>query len=156
MREKQSSPEPQFAQAPLDALPEDVSGFAVFLDIDGTLLDIANTPDRVVVPFGLSAAMARLSHKLSGALALVTGRSIEMADRLFQGMALPVSGLHGAEWRDDRGRITRAATTPRFELAKGRAREQLASWPGTVFEDKGRPPRHTIGSHPGDNRTSAT
>lgn len=137
MHKENSSPGSQRApQASPDALPEDVSGLAVFLDIDGTLLDIAETPDGVIVSPGLTAALTRMSHRLDGALALVTGRSIDMVDRLFQGMALPVSGLHGAEWRDDRGRVMHA-TTPAFERAKCRLRRQAASWPGAVFEDKG-------------------
>lgn len=138
MHKENSSPGSRRAPRPSpDALPSDISGLAVFLDIDGTLLDIADTPDGIVVPPGLPAALARMSHRLDGALALVTGRSIETVDRLFGGMVLPVSGLHGAEWRDGRGRVAHPPTTPPFELAKCRLREQAASWPGIVFEDKG-------------------
>jgi trehalose 6-phosphate phosphatase len=119
------------------ALPEDVSGFAVFLDVDGTLLDIASTPDDVVVPPGLPGALERMSHRLGGALALITGRPLATIDHLFAGIAVSASGLHGAEWRDGSRRMTGVVTTPDFELAKARLRAQVALWPGTVFEDKG-------------------
>lgn len=118
------------------ALPDDVAGLAVFLDIDGTLLDIADTPGGVVVPPGLPAALASMSRRLGGAFALLTGRSIATVDGLF-GIRLPVSGLHGAEWRDGSGRMAGTATSAPFETAKSRLRSLAASWPGAVFEDKG-------------------
>lgn len=122
---------------PRHALPERLSGLAVFLDIDGTLLDIASKPDAVVVPPGLPAALRRMADRLGGALALVTGRPLEAVDRLFGDVAAAVSGLHGAEWRDGSGHVARAGTTPEFVAAKWRLREQAARWPGVVFEDKG-------------------
>lgn len=118
-------------------LPEDVSGFALFLDIDGTLLDIAQTPEAIVVPPDLPGALKRLAHRLDGALALVTGRSIRTVDELFRFNATAVCGLHGAEWRAADGRIRLAETTAAFEQARVRLRRQAAQLPGVVFEDKG-------------------
>lgn len=125
------------ALRPRPALPEDICNLAIFLDIDGTLLDIAPTPDSVIVPAGLRQALVRLSTRLGGALALVTGRSIETVDRLLETDGLAVCGLHGAEQRDAAGRISRPRTTPAFDSAKEFLRSRLASVPGTVFEDKG-------------------
>lgn len=119
------------------ALTTDVDGLAVFLDIDGTLLDIAETPDAIVVPHGLPTALGRFAEKLEGALALVTGRPLEMVDRLFPDLPIAVAGLHGAERRDASGKITSIQTTPAFAAAKSRLRDQVAQWPGVVFEDKG-------------------
>ena len=56
---------------------------ALFLDIDGTLLDLARTPDRVKVPRELLRSLEKLSHQLSGALAFVSGRSLVSIDSLF-------------------------------------------------------------------------
>lgn len=118
-------------------LPGDVSGLAVFLDIDGTLLDIADTPDGISVPSGLPKALARLAARLGGAVALVTGRSLATVDRLFPGLPVVVNGLHGAEWRDGAGRVFGTGLTDEFSAAKHLLREQAARWPGVIFEDKG-------------------
>ncbi len=75
------------------------SGSSLFLDVDGTLLDIAPAPDLVVVPPELSATLSRLSGLLGGALALVSGRPIAQLDRLFAPLRLPAAGEHGAEIR---------------------------------------------------------
>ncbi|MGO4837859.1 haloacid dehalogenase, partial [Rhizobiaceae sp. 2RAB30] len=65
------------AHSVASGLPSRLSGFSVFLDVDGTLLDLASTPDAVIVPEGLEADLARLSGRVGGALALVTGRSLD-------------------------------------------------------------------------------
>jgi trehalose 6-phosphate phosphatase len=72
---------------------------ALFLDVDGTLLDIAAVPDRVVVPDGLVATIARLERLLGGALAIVTGRTLADLDRLFFPLRTRAAGVHGAEMR---------------------------------------------------------
>jgi trehalose 6-phosphate phosphatase len=72
---------------------------ALFLDVDGTLLDIAATPDRVVVPDGLAATIARLERSLGGALAIVTGRTLADLDRLFFPLRTRAAGVHSAEMR---------------------------------------------------------
>ena len=72
---------------------------ALFLDVDGTLLDIAAAPDRVVVPDGLAATIARLERLLGGALAIVTGRTLADLDRLFFPLRTRAAGVHGAEMR---------------------------------------------------------
>lgn len=73
---------------------------AVFLDVDGTLLDIAESPGAVVVPPGLLDALTHLQRRLDGALALISGRPVEELDRLFQPLRLAASGGHGAHWRE--------------------------------------------------------
>jgi trehalose 6-phosphate phosphatase len=72
---------------------------ALFLDIDGTLLDIAESPDRVVVPPSLGGDLARASAALGGALALISGRAIDSIDRLFEPLRLPAAGQHGLQLR---------------------------------------------------------
>jgi trehalose 6-phosphate phosphatase len=81
------------------AFAESISGLALFLDVDGSLIDLADRPEDVVVPFDLLGALDRLSARLGGALALVSGRAIADLDRLFAPLALPAAGQHGLEWR---------------------------------------------------------
>ena len=70
---------------------------ALFLDIDGTLLDLARTPDAVVVPGDLQRALVRLAEDLKGGLAFVSGRSLIAIDRLFAPLRTAAIGCHGAE-----------------------------------------------------------
>jgi len=72
---------------------------ALFLDVDGTLLDIAATPDGVVMPDGLAATIARVERLLGGALAIVSGRTLVDLDRLFFPLRTRAAGVHGAEIR---------------------------------------------------------
>ena len=88
---------------------------ALFLDIDGTLLDLAPTPDEIIVPPSLPAQLDALSRRLGGALALVTGRGLSYADRLFAPFQFPTAGLHGAERRSPDGSISRVEPTGEFE-----------------------------------------
>lgn len=86
-----------FPKMAADAL--DFQRMALFLDVDGTLLDIAATPDRVVVPDGLADTIARLERAFGGALAIVTGRTLADLDRLFFPLRTRAAGVHGAEIR---------------------------------------------------------
>src|SRR5262249_22958017 len=72
-------------------------GSSLFLDVDGTLLDIAPAPELVIVPAELPATLARLADLLGGALALVSGRPIAQLDRLLAPLTLPAAGEQGAE-----------------------------------------------------------
>jgi trehalose 6-phosphate phosphatase len=86
---------PALAAAP----PLDVSRHALFLDIDGTLLDLAPTPEEVSADTALSALLRTLALRLDGALAVLTGRAVIDADRILGGAVDCVAGLHGQEWR---------------------------------------------------------
>jgi trehalose 6-phosphate phosphatase len=78
-------------------------------------VDIAPTPDAVVVPPGLTEALGRLSRWLDGAIALISGRPISQLDRWLAPLALPAAGVHGAERRraDGRGRAAGTARARR-------------------------------------------
>lgn len=76
--------------------PKPASNWAVFLDLDGTLLDIATAPDRVNVPMDLVRDLATASAALDGALAIVSGRMLSEIDRLLSPLRLPAGGEHGA------------------------------------------------------------
>jgi len=89
---------PATADEILSAVDEPV---ALFLDVDGTLLDIAERPDGVVVPANLIDTLAEAERRLDGALAVITGREVEEIDRLFRPLKLKVAAVHGAELRFD-------------------------------------------------------
>lgn len=76
--------------------PAPARDWALFLDLDGTLLDIAPTPDAVVVPDDLVEDLAAASKALGGALAIVSGRSLDNIDFLLMPLRLPVGAEHGA------------------------------------------------------------
>lgn len=112
--------------------------WAFFLDIDGTLLDIAATPKAVHTAKADCRLVAALYDKADGALALVSGRSLKMIDQLFSPMRLPAAGQHGVERRDARGRVHRPSfSTDVLERAAGHIREFAERHSGLVFEDKG-------------------
>jgi trehalose 6-phosphate phosphatase len=111
---------------------------ALFLDIDGTLAELADDPRSVRVDADVAAALPRLAQSLDGALALITGRAITDADRLFPQLKLPLAGQHGSERRDAEGIIhlytPHPGTLDRLrELAQGLA----ARHTGLLVEDKG-------------------
>lgn len=91
--------------------------WALFLDVDGTLLDIAPTPDSVVVPPDLVAALERVQRRLDGALILVSGRPIAQLDALFAPLRLPTAGEHGAEWRAGSAITAETPITPALREA---------------------------------------
>ncbi len=82
-----------------DALVPHLGELAILLDVDGTLIDLAPTPREVWVPPGLCETLNRLLEKTSGALALVSGRSLNDIDLIFAPAQFPAVGGHGAEMR---------------------------------------------------------
>src|SRR3954453_15808468 len=81
------------------ALVPQLSECELLLDIDGTLLDFASTSCEVWVPPGLSKTMNRLLERTSGALALVSDRSLNDIGLIFAPAEFPAVGGHGAERR---------------------------------------------------------
>ncbi len=130
------------ATAVLDLL-HDAGRYALFLDIDGTLVDLAATPDAIVVAPELPSDLAAVSKKLDGALALVTGRALPYADELFAPHRFPIAGLHGAEQRMADGTVDRVTVTPEFEALKAEIAAEAAHWNGVLIEDKGA----AVGAH---------
>ncbi|MDQ7955371.1 MAG: trehalose-phosphatase [Rhodocyclaceae bacterium] len=82
---------------------------ALFLDFDGTLVAIAETPEAVEVPPGLVPLLIELHELLGGALAVVSGRPIDVLDRFLAPLRLPAAGEHGVQRRDADGRMQEAA-----------------------------------------------
>lgn len=119
-------------------LPSLTSDCALLLDVDGTLLDIAPTPDSVTIPGSLRASLADLYQGLGGAVALVSGRSIADLDRLFAPLRLPAAGQHGAEIRlTARLEIDHVRPSLRLGSLCRRLSDFSAMRPGIVVEEKG-------------------
>src|SRR5690348_2233797 len=85
---------------------------ALFLDIDGTLLDLARTPDQVKVPRDLLRVLEQLNRELSGAFAFISGRSLESIDKLFAPFRPAAIGAHGGEIRGADGQVARKGALP--------------------------------------------
>lgn len=122
--------------APPTALP--LGQYALFLDLDGTLIEFAHHPRAVSVDAPLLRLLEKLQRCCGGALALVSGRSIEQLDALLAPLRLPASGLHGFERRDVAGAMTSHAPPDPQALANARRlMAQLAALdPRIRLEDK--------------------
>lgn len=122
----------------MDPLPP-FRNASLMLDMDGTLIDLAPTPDSVVVPAGLPDTLATLRDALGGALAIVTGRPIETVDRLFGDAPGAVAGEHGGAIRHRVGNAIERPDLPApppswLEIAE----EMKQSIPGVLLERKAR------------------
>ena len=93
-------------------LPAANPDWAFFLDVDGTLLEIADQPSAVRVDLELLDLIGKLSRSSSGALALVSGRSISDLEDLLGVQHMPLAGQHGLERRDATGRLWIHAAPP--------------------------------------------
>lgn len=122
---------------PVPELPVDGRAWAYFLDIDGTLLELAETPEAVTVPAGLVPQLERLRDLAGGALALVSGRPLRDIDRLFAPARFPAAGVHGAELRLTDGTLRRIAFDPRtLDPARDAFGAFAAANPEIRVEDK--------------------
>jgi trehalose 6-phosphate phosphatase len=111
---------------------------AILLDIDGTLLDLAPTPREVWVPPGLAKTLSRLLARTSGALALVSGRSLNDIDLIFAPEEFPAVGGHGAEMRISSDSEAVATHAPPMDKELKRRLAAIAKLsPGILLEDKG-------------------
>lgn len=117
--------------------PPPADDWALFLDVDGCLLDFAATPDGTVVDAALRDALGRLSARLDGALALVSGRSLAVLDAMFAPLRLPAAGLHGLERRHGDLHTDALPLSPKLALVREAAQSIARKYPGTVVEDKG-------------------
>jgi trehalose 6-phosphate phosphatase len=111
--------------------------WALFLDIDGTLLDIAASPGAVVVPDSLAPTLAAVGAYLNGALAIASGRTLGEIDALLAPLRLPCVAEHGAVIRHPGGAVEHAGAD-RAVPPDWRARLHAAArdWPGVLVEEK--------------------
>jgi len=112
---------------------------ALLLDMDGTLLDIAPTPDLVRVAPGLTGALCKLREIMGGALAVVTGRPIEQVDGMFANVPYAVAGEHGGAIRHAPGTEVVRVSLPSLPVEWVIAAAQIAdAHPGALLEQKQR------------------
>lgn len=118
--------------------PLDVRHHALFLDLDGTLVDFAAHPEQVVASEDLRLLLANLSREMNGAVALITGRTIASADAVLDGALVHIAGIHGIERRAGQT-IERASNdTAPIQAALADARALIARGALQVdVEDKG-------------------
>ncbi len=119
-------------------LPEPIDDWALFLDVDGTLIEIADAPDAVSVDPAMIDVLARLDRRFDGALALVSGRELETLDRLFRPLRPTAAGLHGLERRTPGGEIQRSdGAADRLEHVRAELIAFAATDARLLVEDKG-------------------
>lgn len=112
---------------------------ALLIDLDGTLLDIAPTPDAVVVPAGLPGILSRLRGLLGDAVAVVTGRPVETIDALLNDAIFAVAGEHGGAIRHAPGQPVERPELPAPPADwLIEARRLAAVYPGALVEAKAR------------------
>jgi trehalose 6-phosphate phosphatase len=112
--------------------------WAYFLDVDGTLIDIAETPGAVQVDAALLELIGDLHRICGGAVALISGRPLSDLDDRLGTLRLPMAGQHGLERRDAAGRLWLQAAPPEAKCAiKAALVPILERYPGLLIEDKG-------------------
>jgi trehalose 6-phosphate phosphatase len=118
-----------------------VTNAALFLDFDGTLVDIAACPDAIEPAEHLAEMLDALAVRLSGRLALVSGRSVAEIDRYIGLPGLAVAGSHGGEWRPSGSRQIQTLADARLyqravEEALLATQAFAKEYPGVVVEHK--------------------
>jgi trehalose 6-phosphate phosphatase len=116
--------------------PEQLDGLALFLDFDGTLVELAETPDAIRVPPHLSPLLGRLSERLNGRLAIISGRAIRDLERHLSCTGMAVSGSHGLELRLRDGSFVPLAAPRGLDHARERSLRFAGAIPDLLVEDK--------------------
>lgn len=108
---------------------------ALFLDFDGTLIPF-DRPAHRVVDEALRDLLPALLARFGGAVAIVSGRAIAALDGLLAPLRLPLSGQHGAEWRDAEGRHSTVLIPPALLNLRPLAQQFCSAMPGLYYEEK--------------------
>jgi len=123
----------------MKTLPPPSLEWCLFLDVDGTLIELTDTPFETYADADLKALLGEVAERLGGAVALVSGRSIEYLDALFAPLRLPAAGLHGVERRKATGVMHGASfVDSQLDPARIALGALVKACPGTLLEDKGR------------------
>ena len=118
--------------------PRPDPSWALFPDVDGTLLHLADTPEAVEVSEHLRGVVQALLPLLGGAVALISGRGLDDLDRLFAPLKLPAAGLHGLEHRGADGRSRMLGDPGMLDAWRRPLADFAAAHNGVLLEDKGR------------------
>lgn len=109
---------------------------ALFLDFDGTLVEIAPVPDAVTVDRRIGPALDALRGRLGGALALVSGRPVAVLDEFLKPYRFDAVGLHGAQRRLDGAMAPVAEATDEVRRATKELVRFANAHVGVLVEDK--------------------
>lgn len=110
----------------------------LFLDFDGTLLDLQDDPENIPPDERLAQLLHACAMLLGGALAIISGRPLARLDAQFVPHRFPAAGLHGLQRRDASGEtFTSSAPHETLQAAAGRLAKAVADMPLTQLEDKG-------------------
>jgi trehalose 6-phosphate phosphatase len=113
--------------------------WCLFLDVDGTLIELTDSPLDTFADPALKTLLSAVAERLGGAVALVSGRSIDYLDALFAPLRLPAAGLHGVERRKATGVMHGASfVDTQLDPARAAVAALVQAHPGTSIEDKGR------------------
>jgi trehalose 6-phosphate phosphatase len=116
----------------------DPNAWALFVDVDGTLVGYEPHPDAVRIEPHARATILTLRERLGGALAVISGRRLDDIDRLFAPLVLPAAGLHGLERRDPDGKHCAFVPAPLVaDMVRRQAEDAVAALCGVWLEDKG-------------------
>jgi trehalose 6-phosphate phosphatase len=117
--------------------------WALFLDVDGTILHLRDTPDSVEASAHLLDLLESIHTCLGGAVALVSGRTIDNLDELFAPHRLPTAGLHGLQRRDAQGKVHEEAVPEALDTLREPLLQLASSSTKIILEDKG----HALAIH---------
>lgn len=113
-----------------------LAGSALFLDFDGTLVDLADAPDAIRVPGELHLLLHDLAERLDGRLAIVSGRSLADLDRHLPGQTIAMAGSHGLEVRLADGARLPLAVPSEIDSAREEIRSFASQREGLLVEEK--------------------
>ncbi len=115
----------------------DSARHALFLDFDGTLIDIAPEPEAVIISGRLIETLTKLHSAFKGAVSLCSGRSLKNIDRLLHLPFLPAIGLHGLETRLTKSRFFKTLPSPELISITAEVENFVQQEPGLILENKG-------------------
>ena len=125
------------SQFTVKILPKDIQQLALFLDVDGTLYNIANSPSLIKPCFRLQKKLYTIRNRLGGALGLISGRSLDDLDRIFDNNKIPVAGNHGAQLKDALRTKEYQADTGNIKGIAQKVKELLNGQKNIEIENKG-------------------
>ncbi len=119
--------------------PPPALDWCLFLDVDGTLVELTDTPSQTTADPEIKSLLREVAERLGGAVALVSGRRISTLDELFAPLRFPAAGLHGVERRKADGTIQGANfIDSQLDHARAVIKGLVDAHPGMLFEDKDR------------------
>src|SRR5277367_516863 len=118
----------------IKAPPSPSLDWCLFLDVDGTLIELTDTPSQTQADPEIKSLLRDVAERLGGAVALVSGRTIQTLDALFAPLRLPSAGLHGVERRKASGAMQGANfVDTQLDRARIALRSLVKAHPGTIL-----------------------